>query len=1586
MTDTLAPPAAQEITATIVFADLVGFDRLSAASGTEKAYLAVTHLLRQLDTVARQYGGSVDKYLGDKLMAIFGHPLPLEHPDRAAAMAALEMRRRVALYNREADLEVPLGIHVGINSGRVVSGEVRGPVVREFHVLGDVVNVAARINARSPDGEIWVGPDVHASIEGTLEARALEPLVLKGKSHPVEVFALDAPRLSGVRDHIASEETPPCGFVGRAAELAAVEAGVRALAAGQGGAIHIEGDAGSGKSRLLAELGASAAIDGLTTLAIEARGVERAQGGSVFASLLEFVTGETARGASIGDEILGRLEKSLRTIAREQPLLLVVEDVHAFDREAVWLLDRLRALGTSEPLVVLSTGLSVPTPNGAPRDGPSPEALLTIELGLLTPEEARELVVGVLDDDVEARTLDLVLDRGGRLPGSLLRAAFLAPVLRSEFEQASSRDERSSEAERRRATVVFADLTGFTAMTETLGAERSYPVVASCLEILDLVAREHGGTVDHYLGDCVMATFGVPRAIEDAPRAAINAAIDMRARIRSFSAEHALDIPVDVHTGVATGLGIAGDISGPMIREFAFMGDHVDRADALTHLAEAGEIFVDEATRKMTREVFEFASAQAAVLPGADAPQPTFEVRSQAAQRHRKQVGSGRQVFSELVGRDSELGAIRSAIETVKAGQGGVISLSAEAGIGKSRLLTEVSASRELEGAVWLVGRALSNGRNFGYHPVADLLRSWTQIDDDDDDASARAKLDQGVSGLLPDDEHDTAALLANTMGLELSFDERARIESIQGEAADKVVRAAFVRLLRAAAAVSPLVIVMEDLHWADLSTIELVESILGLSDEQPILFMNAFRPGYEETSGRILAASRSEHARQHVELSLVALDANAARQMVKNLFRGGDVPQRTRAAIEERAQGNPFYIEEVVRTLVDLGAVEVHEGAFRATEKLEAVQIPDTVQEAVMARVDRLDLRRRSVLQAAAVIGGNFHVEVLADVFDGTGLEGFLNDLHESEFITPSDRTAGAEYGFKHPLIPEIIYDSLLESRREELHLAVAEATESKLSEALPGYFAMLAFHFSRGRDLNRAEDYLFRAGDEASRSAASNEALHFFQEASALFDELHSNDGETEKRARLEKSLAIALMNRGRLIEAVDHFDGAARLLGHDSPRTPVRMGMSFTSNVVQVLGRLYMRRILGRKQTEERDRELLDIMFRRAMAQSTTNPTNFLVDSTEIIRTASGYDPLSVPEAAAIYSGVIAIFAFGGLSFDISARFLAVADELARMGAVDERFLYYRTLALLHQLLVGHWSEEYAIDLELVEEGIRAGQFWEASTCLDLDCYRQTYTGCFDVAQDRIDRLAEIVDLYENDLASSAMLGHRAFLHLERRELDAAYESIGAYYDEHSEILFNIIALGTRGRIECLRGDLERAEAEIVRAEALMKEAGRVPPFHASNVVSSRQLLDLLQAEARVVAGGSPTRAELRRLRRSRKQALAVSAKVPWRRTEALRLAGREAWLRGRRSEAIEEWERAVAFATELGARPELARTLEDAGRALSSANEANETSGALELGGRNGEACLEEATRLYAELGLSHELAALSREREGRSKVA
>ena len=1558
---------AEQITATVLFADVVGFSRLSAKEGTEKAYLAVTQLLRLLDAVARKHGGSVDKYQGDKLMAVFGYPVPLAHPPGAAAFAALEMRQQVANYNRDARLAAPFDIHAGINTGELVGGDIRGPVVREFHVLGDAVNVAARLNAKAPNGEIWVGERTYEQAREEFEWRAIEPLALKGKSRPVPCYAIQGIRGHALRGLLGFDLRVVGELVGRDAPLASLRERVAALARGRGGALLLSGEEGSGKSRLLAALGDSADVEGLQVLQARASPLERGQPLAVLAPLVSGPDGEPAKPvrSAAGSET-ERIEARLRSLAREAPLLLVLEDVQWLDPSSLDLLERLLPVARELPLFLILTA----------RPGPVASRLLTaiedgdagglLELLPLDREAATALVRGALADDADDETVALVLERGGGLPGPLLQAAFLAPALRSEREQAEQRADRTSEAERRRAVVVFADITGFTSMTEKVGAQEAYPVVAACLEILDEVARHHGGTVDHYLGDCVMALFGVPRALEDAPRAAVNAAIDMRQRIREFREEHRLPVPIDVHTGIASGLGIAGDISGPLIREFAVMGDHVDRADELTHAAEAGEIRVDDATWRVVRDVFEFRPSERTILPGSEEPQPTWDLLSTSPRLHRVRPDSERKVFSQLVGRDTELAQLGAALDALVRGEGGVASVIAEAGLGKSRLLAELR--KHDERVLWLEGRSVSNGRNLSYHPIADLVRSSAGIRDEDDAAGAREKLDTLVSGLLPERAAETTPLLANLIGALLAGEERERLSGIQGDALEKLLRSAILQLLRVASGNRPLVILMEDLHWADLSSVELLESLLRLAEERPVLFLNAFRPGFAETSGRVLTFVREKFPDRHLQIDLQPLGADAARALVKNLFRGGDVPQRTRAAIEARARGNPFYIEEVVRTLVDVGALEIHDGGFRATDKLETVTIPDSVQEAVLARVDRLDRRRRSVLQAASVIGQVFHRDVLESLQeDREHLDDLLAALEAGEFIELTDRFAGIEYTFKHPLIQEVTYDSMLEARRREVHLEVARAAETRLDSGVPGYCAMLAYHYTKGGDLEHAESYLFRAGDDAARAAASNEALHFFQQALSLYGDLHGERGDPARRALLEKNLAIALLNRGRLLEAVDHFDASAELLGAPAPRGGLAMGSGFAADLIRVMGRLYLgRRPYGRRPASEREREIIDVMFRRAMAQSTSAPTRFLVDSMALLRRVSRVDPFTVPESAAMYAGVVAIFSYGGLSFRAGRRFLDIASELAEGGAIQERVLYFQTLRFFHHLLAGDWSDAYAIAPAAVDRGISEGRFWEASTYTNLEAVKHVYRGDFAEARKQIAKLAEIADLYEHDLASSAQRAVTAYLHVERREFERALATLELYYDEHAEATFNLLALGTRAKVAVLMGDAEGAEANLRRADAVLAKAGRVAPYHLSGVHSARYLADLLTLERAAQHGTGSVEEARQRARKSRRAALKTAHKVAFRLPEALRLAGREAWMCGRNAEALSWWRAALDCCERLGTMPERGRTLAEAGRALASGLDGD-------LGGRDAAACLDEALTLFGTLDLEFDRA-------------
>ena len=1435
MEGSTATTKGKPIRATALFADLVGFSAISERMGPEQAYLIVTGCLKRLDGIARKHGGAVDKYLGDSMLAVFGYPVPLEDAASGAVDAANEMRQSVYDYNQDLGLEVPLDIQLGINTGIMVAGDIRGSLIREIDVLGDAVNVAARLKARAPLGQIYVGPETYGETSDRFEYRPLETMKLKGREERISPYELVAPRERSGRGRARSSEMALSAFVGRQDELGRLKSCLSHLAEGQGGIVTLVGEEGIGKSRLLAEFGALQELETVVLFQGQPVVAGRAQDFQLFADLLQRVEGDAPKG-SIADSLAALLRK----MAENHPLVLVFEDLQSIDGRSLEVLHHLLDLVVDQPVLFI---LSFRTPFvdtsqrllefvHAHHAGHHEE----IHLGPLDSDESWRLITDLVGSEgLPEETRTLIEQRAGGNPRRLIMGVFLAPSLHWESDHSTERDRRTTEAERRRATILFADITGFTTMTEQVGPERAYSLVDGLLRLLDDVARRHGGTVDKHIGDCVLALFGVPEAIEDAPRAAINAAIEMRHRARDYNREHGLASPLDIHTGINTGLGIAGDISGPLIREFAVMGDPVDVASQLTDLASAGRVYVGAETYQFTRDQFEYRPLEPIRLKGREARVPSYELLSEEAQLYRAKVGSGRQVFSELVGRDEELGRLKENVARVRGGEGAIVSLIAEAGIGKSRLVAELSSTDDARAIDWHEGRSLSTGQNLSYHPFADLLRAWARITDDDDDEQAREKLEELVSTLLPDEAEEAFPFIATVQGARLPDDQQERLAKIHGEAREKRIRGSVIQLLRKSSERQPLVVVMDDLHWADQSSIELLEGLLQLVADHPILFLIVSRPGFEPTSQRIRDFVREQLPRRYTEISLNPLGPAATRRLINNLFKQGEIPRVTRTLIEEKAHGNPFYLEEVVRSLVDEGAVEYRDGSFRATDKIHSVVIPGTVQEVIMARVDRLDLRKRRILQAGSVIGLSFHHDVLAELQDdGAELDEDLRDLMDAEFLIPWDRLQGIEYAFKHPLIQEVTYDAILHSKREELHLEVARAIESRLSQDVPGIDVMLAFHYSMGRDAERAEEYLFRAGDEAARVAASSEALRFFREASKLYFQLHGEGGDPAKKALLRKNIARALFHRGQLIEAEQEFDNALECLGQRVPRSDRARVLEVVRNLPSVLVRLYLpERTRSAPPAAPVQCEVIDLMFERGQCQITTNPTRFVFDSLGMVAKLQRVDPATVPTSGRVFAGSSTIFSYSGVSFAISQRFLELARALVREDDVPGLFMF-RTVNFLHHMFQGDWSEEHEIDEALIQESLQYGQLWDVITYLGTHGDKKISTGDFAVASERMEQIAKIRDQYEYDLAKSTHHALTMFLLLEQGRLEEGLVAADAYYDENPEDLLHVHALGGKAKAQALLDDRSGAEETLAKCAEIVARAGRGrgPPYQLSN----------------------------------------------------------------------------------------------------------------------------------------------------------
>jgi class 3 adenylate cyclase len=1085
------------------------------------------------------------------------------------------------------------------------------------------------------------------------------------------------------------------------------------------------------------------------------------------------------------------------------------------------------------------------------------------------------------------------------------------------------------ETERRRITVMFADIVGFTALVERSSNEEVFEVVTGCLDLLASIARKHGGSVDKYLGDCIMAVFGLPLAIEDAPRAAVNAAIEMFRRLDEYNREHAANSPLNVHFGINTGLAISGDVSGPMLREFAVLGDAVNVASRLKDKAPPGEIYVGHETWRYTHGLFEYEPLTPLKVKGKQRGLDAYRLLSRREQTSQRGQASA-SIFSEFVGRDGLMTELRSALGAVNAGRGSIHVLVGEAGLGKTRIFDEMSRTPEAESVEWLRGSGVAMGQNIAYHVFADLLRGRLEITDEDDEETARGKLDRRLQALLPEEASEAQPIVASIIGLRLSSEERRRASELEQGAMESLILRTMTQLLVALAQGSPIVAVLDDLHWADGSSIKLLERLVRVAHEQPVLFLIGARDGYPDTTGRLVETLERDHAGQFQRHDLDPLAHESSRQLLRNLVRHGNVPSEFLARVQKKTRGNPFFMEEVVRSLVEMRVFVGDAQGMDLVGRDEAIEIPNSVHDVVMTRIDRLPRHVRGLLQGASVVGPSVYDAVLrAALPDAENLDGGLAHLEEAGMLLPLPDRQG--WKFKHPLIREVAYESILSSRREELHRRVARAVEDHFSESAPGFHAMLAYHWTHGRNLESAEEHLFRAGEEATKLAAADEALSLFYDAAALYLTLHPDGGDPSKRADLERNIARAHANRGELTDAIEHINLALEALGERVPQSNLARALHSLPDFWSALRMIYVPRRRAPRPATDRERRVIELMFDRARGQVTTSPApTFVFDSFDTFRKIAAVDPRSVVGAGGMLAGMVGPLAWSGVSLSLSKRFLDLAKPLVDPEQEAESF-FYMMMRFLHHHLEGGWRHEYDIDPERIDAAIRLGQLWDVTNYLFLFGEKKVGQGRFSEAAAVIQQLEKIGDLFQYDLGRSSERSVRLMLEIDCGDLAAAVRTAEIYYTEHQEKHLNLLALGHWAKAEILGGDFEAARSRLAESERIIAAEPFVPPFYQLPHWRSRLLLDVLELRS-----GTRHRELIRGARRNAQRAVACAKKVAIRAPEVLRLDAERLWWLRRRSKAWRRAEASLAAAEHLDMIPDQARTHSMLARLLARTN--------------------------------------------------
>jgi ABC-type oligopeptide transport system substrate-binding subunit/class 3 adenylate cyclase len=672
--------------------------------------------------------------------------------------------------------------------------------------------------------------------------------------------------------------------------------------------------------------------------------------------------------------------------------------------------------------------------------------------------------------------------------------------------------------ERRMVTILMADIKGSSGMARDLDPEEWMGVMEGAFRVLIEPIARYEGTVARLEGDAILAFFGAPIAHEDDPERGCRAGLEIVEGARGYAARLERERGVSgfgVRVGIHTGQVVVGEVGADLRMEYTAMGEAPNLAARLEGAAEPGTVLISGATHRFVKPLLETEALEPIKVKGWEEPVAIYRVFAARDEVYKVRGIPG--LESPLVGREAECAALQESLERLQAGVGGIVTIVGEAGLGKSRLVAELrnraQAAQDRSpargsvglGVQWVEGRCLSYGTSVAYLLWLDVVRALLGVTLEDAAADVRVRLRERVQALCPGSFDDVHHYLARWMSLPLSDEEEAVLRDLDGEQLKNRTFGAMETLIECAAA-RPLVLVCEDMHWADPTSLELLESLLALTDRTSLLLVCVFRPVREHGSWGIREVAARDYGHRHTRIELEPLTTDESQVLVANLLRLEDLPLALKERMLEAAEGNPLYVEEIIRSLIDEEAIARDEasGRWLATRAVSDIPVPETLEGVLLARIDRLQQDTRRVLQMASVIGRMFLYRLLeALVQEERRLDAHLLALQREEMIRERARIPELEYIFKHQLTREAAYNGLLRRERRTFHRQVGEALEQLYPDRVEEQLGLLAYHWERTGDAEKAAEYLLRAGDQARILYAHREAIDFYQRALPLLKE---------------------------------------------------------------------------------------------------------------------------------------------------------------------------------------------------------------------------------------------------------------------------------------------------------------------------------------------------------------------------------------------------------------------------------------------------------------------------------------------------
>ncbi|RLD54751.1 MAG: hypothetical protein DRJ05_14125 [Bacteroidetes bacterium] len=755
-------------------------------------------------------------------------------------------------------------------------------------------------------------------------------------------------------------------------------------------------------------------------------------------------------------------------------------------------------------------------------------------------------------------------------------------------------------------------------------------------------------------------------------------------------------------------------------------------------------------------------------------------------------------------------------------------------------------------------------------------------------------------------------------------------------------------------------------MHWADASSIVFLESLFKLVRKNQILFINVFRPGHEDT-GDCISKYLEENLREdYITIEISPLVKTESLALIGNLLHNSSMPAGVCEMIIRKTEGNPFFIEEVIRSFIDDGIIEIKGNEFYITEKIHQANIPETINEVILSRVDKLDEKTKDLLKTASVIGRNFYFKVLEEAADTIGeLDERLQYLKEVQLINEGGKKDEIEFLFKHALAQQATYDSILRDTRKKMHLKIARSIEKVFSDNLPEFYGTLAYHYEKAENLEKTEEYLIKAGDEAMKTAASSEAINNYNKALNLYLNNKEHNPDPQIIIDIEEKLAFALFAKGQNVEAVKYFDKVYTYYYGPIPKKKMQIFLTFTKDIFSLIKGVFFSKENKKRDATPLENKIIKLIHFKGHALVTFDPKRLFFETLYLTRHIKKIRLSGTIFGNSIIMSISSIFFWTGRSIYFANKLIDFSSK-SRDEKNLRSWLFDSYIKALHTYLVSVLKTDDKSD-EIYDAGTKIGEFWPVSVYMVFNALIQTELGNRKDAQDLINKLKTVCDSFENSLSISQYYRVQLAIYKKFREMETGIvfsEEAIKYVSATDHTGMMLLIYCSASIIHSLHGDLDTARDYLNKANKLLLNF-KIKLYQSMCLLSESVLL---VEEIKVSqAGNNNSDILIRKLAKTTKALVKQSHKVHGNLTEAFQMRAIYYWLIKNQRQSIKYFQKSIDWADYYGTKLELSRTYFELGKFLS-----NPKVKYNKLNGHSASHYLDKAKAMFEEMDLQWDL--------------